>query len=107
MAVVARVLSQRQELLYPGRPPLGPGLEVGDHQIAVEAIDTGRHRGVGREHQTRADPSEGGIDIASLDHPVDQLQRDESGMALVQMMYRGQHPSEARARAPPTPSTIS
>ena len=63
----------------------------------MEAIDTRGHRSVGREHQTGADPFDGGIDVASLDHPVDQLERDESGMAFVQVMHRGLPPQRGQS----------
>ena len=103
VAVVARVLSQGEEFLYRGGPPLGPGLEIGDHQIAVEAIDTRRYRSVGGEHQAGADPCDGGIDIPALDHPVDQLERNEAGMALVQMIHRGQPPHRGKSPGPTDP----
>ena len=52
---------------------------------------------MGREDKTGADPFDGGIDIASLDHPVDQLERDESGMTFVQVMHRGQPPQRGQS----------
>ena len=96
VTVVAGVLSQGQEFLDRCAPPLRPGLEVGDHQIAVEAVDTRRHRGVGREHQPGTNPSDGGIDVPTVDHPVDQLEGDEAGVTLVEMMHWGQPPQRGQ-----------
>ena len=107
MAVISRVVSQCHEILDRHAPSVGPRLEIGLDQIAVEAVDPRRHRVcVVNTRPGRIRSMAVGMSPPSIT-PVDQLQGDETGVSLIEVVYRGDPPDRSQARAPPTPSTIS
>ena len=82
------VAAESEHLIDRHSPALGPMLNVRFDQIAIEPVDTGRHRGVRGEQHPRSDPFERLSDRRrpSGDLTVDQLQEQEAGMTFVEMV---------------------
>ena len=79
-----------------GRSPKSPNWC--DDQAAVEAVDAGRHRGVGGEDRPGPGPLERGVEVHLLTHVLpDPLQTEEAGVALVGVEHLGRRGSGDRA----------
>ena len=62
------------------------GLEVGLDQVALEAVDAGRHGGVGGEHGAGPGPGDRGVPVGAVGQVgLELLQEEEAGVALVEV----------------------
>ncbi len=84
-----------------GTPPrVGPRLQVLRGDVAGEAVDAGRDRRVGGEHELPTDRAHGLVERFTVgDAAVEQLEDQEPGVSLVEVEHpRGEAEGVERAR---------